>query len=113
MCPTVPDRLAILNVSGEQGDNLVADLAKEKFTITVINSAGGLIQEPEVSLLIGFHSERFPNLLDIVRKDCQRYRKYISAKGFMQGEMAGLPMVEVELGGAQLYLMNVERFEQI
>ncbi len=112
MNPAFPDQLAILDVSGEQEDKLFKNLAKEKFTFTVINSTGGMIQETEVCLLIGFQSERLPMLLEVVRKNCRPYRKYISARGFMQGEMAGPPMVEVELGGAQLFLMNVELFEQ-
>jgi uncharacterized protein YaaQ len=113
MSLALPDRLAILNVSEAQKDTLFTHLAREKFIFTVINNTGGMIQEPEISLLIGFHSERLPVLLDVVRKNCHPYRKYISARGFIQSEITGLPMVEAELGGAQLFMLNVERFEQI
>ena len=113
MSPALPDRLAILNVSGEQEKTLFRQLAKEMFTFTVINNTSGMIQEPEVRLLLGFHNERLPILLDVMRKNCRPYRKYISTRGFMQGEMAGPPMVEAELGGAQLFVMKVERFDQI
>jgi uncharacterized protein YaaQ len=109
----LPDRLAILNISGAQESALFSHLAKEKFAFTVINNTGGVIDEPVVSLLVGFHSERFPILLDVVRKNCRSYRKFISATGYMQGDMTSLPFVEAKLGGAQFYLMNVERFEQI
>jgi uncharacterized protein YaaQ len=112
MSTALPDQLAILNVSREQEDKLFKHLAKEKFTFTVINSTGGIFQEPEVCLLIGFQSERLPILLEVVRKNCRPYREYISARGFVQGEMAGPPMVEAEMGGARLFLMNVELFEQ-
>ena len=109
----LPDRLAILNISGAQEDTLVKHLVKEEFAFTVINSTGGMIQEPKISLLVGFHSERFPALLEVVRKYCHPYRKFIPATGFVQGEMAGSPMLEAEMGGAHFYLMKVERFEQI
>jgi uncharacterized protein YaaQ len=107
------DRLAILTVSGLQVNLLMEHLGQEKFNFTVINSTGGMLQEPEVCLLVGFRSERLSALLDVVRQDCHPYRQYVSAQGFMQGEMANPPMVEVELGGARFYIMNVERFEQI
>jgi len=107
------DRLAILTVSGIQVDSLFLNLAKEKFAFTVINNAGGILQEPEICLLVGFHSENLPTLLDVVRKNCRPYRQHVPAQGFMHSEMANPPMVEVELGGARFYLMNVERFEQI
>jgi uncharacterized protein YaaQ len=106
------DRLVILTVSGAQVDALFAHLAREKFTFTMINSAGGMLQEAEVCLMVGFHSERLQVLLDIVRKNCHPYRQFVSTRGFMPGEMAGLPMLEAELGGAWFYMMNVEQFEQ-
>ena len=109
----IPDQLAILNLSGAQEGELLAHLVREKFAFTVINSTGGMIQEPEVNLLIGFQRERFPSLLEVLRQDCRPYRRYISATGITQGEMAVLPLLEAELGGAQLFIMNVERFEQI
>jgi uncharacterized protein YaaQ len=108
-----PDQLAILTVSGTQVEGLCEQLAQEKLFFTLINSTGGILQEPEVSLLVGFPSDRLPVLLEVVRKNCRPYRQYISTGGLVQGEMAGLPMLEAELGGARFYLMDVERFEQI
>jgi uncharacterized protein YaaQ len=111
--PLELNRLVILIVSGAQFDLLVKHLAREKFTFTVINTTGGMIQETEVCLLIGFHSDRLPTLLEVIRKDCHPYRQYVSSQGIMQGEKGNPPMVEVELGGARIYMMNVERYEQI
>jgi uncharacterized protein YaaQ len=113
MNPPLPDRLAILTVSGMQVDALFTQLTHEKFFFTLINSTGGLLKEPEVSLLVGFQSNRLPILLEIVRKNCRPYRQYVSTRGFVQGEMAGPPMLEAELGGARFFLMNVKRFEQV
>jgi uncharacterized protein YaaQ len=113
MSPALPDQLAILTVSGTQADALLAQLAHEKLFFTLINSTGGILQEPEVSLLVGFHSDRLPILLEVVRKYCRPFRRYISTQGLVQGEMAGPPMLEAELGGARFYLMDLERFEQI
>jgi uncharacterized protein YaaQ len=113
MSPSCIDCLAILTISGTQGDSLFASLTREKFAFTVINSKAGMLQEPEVCLLVGFQNDRLPIILDMVRKICHPYLQYVSTRGFVQGEMAGLPMLEVESGGARFYLMNVERFEQI
>ena len=108
-----PDRLAILIVSGTQVDALIAHLASQDFNFTVINSTGGMLQEPDVCLLVGFDSQRLPILLNIVRKDCRPYRHYVSTQGYMPGDLANPSMVETELGGARFYVMNLERFDQI
>jgi uncharacterized protein YaaQ len=83
MNPDLPDRLAILNISGAQESALFTHLAREKFS------------------------------LDVVRKNCRSYRKFIPAAGYIQGEITSLPFMEAKLGGAQFFLTNVERFEQI
>jgi uncharacterized protein YaaQ len=108
-----PDRLAVLTISGTQENTLFENLTRQKFFFTVVNNtAGGMFQEPEVCLLVGFQSKRLQALLDVVRKSCQPYRQLVSTRGIVQGEMVGPPMLEAELGGARFYLMNVSRFEQ-
>ena len=107
------DRLTILTVSGSQADLLMEQLKRAGFYFTVMHTTEGVIQEVEVCLLVGFHSERMSVLLNLVREKCRPYRQYVSAQGFLPGELANLSMVEAELGGALFCMMNVERFEQI
>jgi uncharacterized protein YaaQ len=114
MCMSLPllDRLAILTVSGAQADGLFSHLDSGKFNFTVINSTGGVLQEPEVCLLVGFQKDRLQDLMDLVRRDCRKYRQFVNTQGYSHGEMMSPSVVEAELGGARFYLMNVERFEQ-
>jgi uncharacterized protein YaaQ len=112
MSITSLDRLVILTVSGTQANALFVHLHKEQFNFTVINSTGGILQEPEVCLLVGFRNERLPALLDLVRKYCRPYRQFVNTQGYIQGEMTIPSLVEAELGGARFYMMNVDRFEQ-
>jgi len=107
------DRLTILTVSGSQADLLMEQLKRAGFYFTVMHTTEGVIQEVEVCLLVGFHSERMSVLLNLVREKCRPYRQYVSAQGFLPGELANPSMVEAELGGALFCMMNVERFEQI
>jgi len=83
-----PDRLVILIASGTKVDSLLAHLVRENFNFTVIKSTGGLLQEPEVCLLVGFERIRMMNLLDIVRTECRPYRHYVSTQGTLQGVLS-------------------------
>ena len=107
------DRLALLVVSGSQAGDLMKDLQQEKFYFTVIDTSGGVINEQVVCLMLGLPEERLPVLVDLARKHCQPYRQYIPAQMQPPGELMMLPMVEAQAGGAVVYLMNVERFEQL
>ena len=107
------DRLVILTVFDSQADPLMKQLTREDFHFTVINSTGGVMQEAVICFLVGFFHERMPVLLEIVRNKCRPYRKYIPTQSLLPGELANLPMLEAQLGGALIYMMNVERFEQL
>ena len=107
------DRLAVVTFSGIQKDTLFLQLAREHFGFTVVDSRGEMFQEPDVYILVGFHSDRLQALLDVVRRSCHSYHQFVSTQSVMRPEMP-LPLeVEAKMGGASFYLMNVERFEQI
>jgi uncharacterized protein YaaQ len=106
------DRLAILTVSGSQSEALMKELSRRKFQFTILNSSGGVMQEAQVSLLVGFAHQRLDLLLEVVRASCESYQRYIPAQGFPQGPLDNLAMVEARLGGALVCVMNVDHFEQ-
>jgi uncharacterized protein YaaQ len=109
----LPDQLVILIASGSQSDALMKHLTREGFHFTVIDSTNVMMQEPILCLLIGFFHPRRPALLDIIRKNCRPYRKFIPTQNLLPGELVNLPLVEARLGGALVYMVNVERFEQL
>jgi uncharacterized protein YaaQ len=107
------DRLMILTITGSQSDPLMKHLNRDGFQFTVINSTSEMMQESALCLMIGFSHERLSGLLEIIRIECSTYRKFIPTQSLLPGELSSLPMVEAELGGARVYILNVERFEQL
>lgn len=112
--PGIVDQLAFVAVSGTQAGDLMQHLTKNNFYYTKIDSSGGIIQEPMVCLLIGFDKERKDDLMKLSRKYCKPHKQYIPANMSVQpGYTNQIPMIEAQMGGAVIHLLNVERFEQI
>ena len=107
------DRLVILVASGHQTEELIQQLIRREFDFTIIDSSGGVFQEPTKSLLVGLNASRLPLLLSLVRKYCQPQTQYIPAQLSIPPNYTVLPMVEARTGGALVYTMVVERFEQL
>jgi uncharacterized protein YaaQ len=108
------DQLAFVAVSGSQAGDLMQNLTKNGFYFTKIDSSGGIIQEPMVCLLIGFDKSRKEDLMKLSRKYCQPHKQYIPANMSIQPGYANqIPMIEAQMGGAVIHLLNVERFEQL
>jgi len=104
--------LTIVIVANEQINELTQELIKGNYYFTRINSSGGILERETVSLLVGINKSRFDPLLTIINKCCHTRMKYIPARmeaPLMQGQPL---MIEAEVGGATVYAVEVERFEQ-
>jgi uncharacterized protein YaaQ len=113
----MPDReidlLILIMVSQSQSKKLMANLNKKHFYFTIIDSSSSLFHEPTVCLLMGLNHTRMETLNRLVKKYCQPYRKFIPVQMRGIGEFSHMPMIESLEGGATLYGMLVEHFEQI
>jgi uncharacterized protein YaaQ len=92
---------------------LTERLTRDGFYCTHIDSSGGILQEATVSLLIGFNKARLPSLLRSIRECCRTRQQFIPAH--VEAPLLEIqPMlIETEVGGATVYILDVERFEQL
>ncbi len=107
------DQIAFVVTSGRQSEELMQHLVQERFYFTRIDSSGGILQDPTICLLIGLNHLRMPVLLDLVEQYCHPYREFIPAQINLATGMPPLQMIEAQSGGALVYVLDVERFEQL
>lgn len=108
------DLLVILVVSELQAPQLMDRLRQEQYYFTKMDTLGGVIQESTICMILGVNHDRMLSLLNIVNEYCQPVTQYIPAQmANTPPEYLSMAMVEAKVGGAALYTMNVERFEQI
>ena len=107
------DFLVLIIVSEAQSKVLMKNLNKQHFFFTIIDSSNSLFSESTICLILGLNHRRIEPLDKLVRKYCQPYRKFIPVQMHASGEIGHLPVMESLEGGATLYGMPVEHFEQI
>jgi uncharacterized protein YaaQ len=107
------DQLFIVSVLGEQSGELTQRLTRDGFQITEINSSGGLFQELQVALLIGLNRQRQDQLLQHIRDCCHRQRRYLPTQFEGSSTLFHSSIIEAEVGGAMIFVVDVERFEQL
>ncbi len=109
---TLINELFIVVVDGEQLVELTRQLVQGGFYFTQVDSTGGFLQRSTACLLIGINNARHDPLLKIIRDCCHVRRTFIPARvenPLLQGQPL---MIEAEVGGATIYIVDVERFEQ-
>jgi uncharacterized protein YaaQ len=111
--PNEVNQLVIATVAGTQAGTLTEKLTNDGFYFTEVDSSGGLLYESTVSLFIGLDQARLPSLLKHIRQCCPTRRQFIPAHAEAPMLEIQPTMIEAQVGGATIYVLDVERFEQL
>ena len=108
-------KLIFAVVQGKDADNLRSALLDAGYRTTQINSAGGFLRESNATFLIGVDNDAVQDVLRIVKKTCYTRTQYVNPLlPIMEpGEFYMPNPVEVQVGGAAVFICNVNRYERI
>lgn len=108
-------KLVVTVVQGQDSIGLVAELARRGYRVTQINSAGGFLRENNVTLLMGVEDDQVRDLYRIIRENCHMRTQYVNPLlPIMEpGEFYMPNPVEVQVGGAAVFVMKMTRFERL
>ena len=103
--------LAIINYDDARG--VMNALMKEGFSITKLATTGGFLRAGNVTILVGLEDDKLNHAIDIIRTHSHTRKQVIPTTAELgMGFYPTMP-VQVEVGGATVFVMNVERFEKI
>lgn len=87
-------------------------LTEEGFQYTVIASTGGFLKDGKSTLLIGLDDNKVDDCIDVIKKTASTREQIVSQPpmDIMSG-MGMMSPIKVQVGGAVIFVVNVERFE--
>jgi uncharacterized protein YaaQ len=103
-------KLIIAIVQDKDANKLTNSLVKEGIQATKLASTGSFLREGNTTFLIGVNENEVEHTLKVVEENCQKRE---SAE--MQGPIingSGIFPVSVTIGGATIFIMNIEDFKQ-
>ncbi|MBI1800514.1 MAG: cyclic-di-AMP receptor [Chloroflexi bacterium] len=108
-------KLIMSIVNGDDKHGLTEALKKAGFQSTVISTTGGFLREGNATVMIGVEDARVAEVLNIIRDNCHRRTQYVNPLPPVMepGELYMPNPVEVEVGGATIFVINVERAERV
>ncbi len=108
-------KLFITVVQEDDADAVSAALSEQDFRSTRINSAGGFLRRGNVTFLVGVDEARTGDLLDLIRRHATTRVQVVTPVPamFEPGETAVPYPVEVQVGGATVFVFDVDRFERL
>ena len=107
-------KLVLAIVNDEDGNKVLGELSSNGFSVTKLATTGGFLKAGNMTLLIGTEDEKVQEVIDIIKKKSQR-RKQITASPMPMGASASFTPypIEVQVGGATIFVVDVDRFEKV
>lgn len=102
-------------VHDEDSSRLVVELNKNGFRVTKLNSSGGFLRSGNTTLMLVVDEEQLPQVLETIRTHSSARKAAINTNvtpSSIAGAYIPYP-VEVTIGGATVFVLNVEYFEKM
>jgi uncharacterized protein YaaQ len=93
---------------------IIDDLVNGGFKFTIIGTTGGFLREGNTTILIGTEESSIEQLLEIVHRDSQAREQLVNVSPYEPvgpSSFIATP-VKVPVGGAVVFILDVERFER-
>ena len=106
-------KLIIAIVNRDDANTVTQNLTKKGFYSTKLASSGGFLLSGNVTLLIGVAEEKVEQVIDVIREHSHSRKQLIPATSEMGMSYLPTMPVEVTVGGATVFVVDVERFERL
>lgn len=107
-------KLIFAIVHDEDGPKVMDELNRNGLSVTKLCSSGGFLKSGNTTLLVGIEEERLDEVIEIIKKKSKSRKQVINSSMTPNG-MGGMFVpypVEVVVGGATIFVTNVDRFEK-
>jgi len=93
-------------------ENSVYALIEAGFSVTHLASTGGFLGRRNVTLLIGLGDDQEEKAIEILSHTCRKRVEYVATP--LEGAPFHMPLsTPITVGGATIFTMRVDRYEEI
>ena len=106
-------KLILAIVSNDDASVLMKELVKEKFSVTKLASSGGLLRKGNTTLMIGSKDDDIDKVVDIITKFSKTRNELVPSSVISDIGIIPSTPLEVTVGGATIFIVDVEKFKKI
>ena len=106
-------KLVFAILQGDDYEQVVRELTKNGFYVTLLNSVGGFLKKRSVTIMIGVEEVRLEELLDTLRDEAgERIETVYQTPAVTGGPMMGIPPtipMDVNCGGVTIFVLDMDQ----
>jgi len=108
-------KLVVAIVHNEDAGPLVDALLEHEYRTTRLHSSGGFLKQSNATIILGVEDDRVEDVMSLVREHCTSRTQTVNPlPPIMEPGEFFMPFpLEVEVGGATVFVVPVDRFERL
>ena len=104
-------KLIFAIVQNDDSKRLKRALVQHRISVTRISTTGGFLHGGNTTLMIGVDKEKVEETLDIIKSKSSTRKEFMVIPSTLPGYADSSPTpVQVTLGGAKVFIVDVEQF---
>jgi uncharacterized protein YaaQ len=105
-------KMILAVVQADDAAKVTQALIEGGHRVTRIATEGGWLRRENSTMLLGVDDDQVNEVLNILQNTARRRTSYISVPREVPGAL-NAQVIDVEIGGATVFVLNVERFEHV
>ena len=108
-------KLVVAIVSKDDAEKTVSALTKAEFRATRIDSVGGFLKEKNSTILVGVDAKKVKDVITTIGQRAKSHKETLAPTPTMSGagEFVMADPVEVTVGGATVFVVDVDQFKRL
>ncbi len=103
-------KLILAIVSNDDAPAVSTALTKNNFYITRLATTGGFLRAGNTTIIVGTEDEKVEKVIELIGSEAKRRTEIVpSTASYDIGRYASFP-VEVQIGGATIFVLDVDKF---
>ena len=106
-------KLVLAIVSNDDASSVSAALTKENFSVTRLATSGGFLRAGNTTIIVGTEDDQVDKCIEIIGYECKKRTEVVpSSASYDIGRFATFP-IEVPVGGATIFVLDVDQFHKL
>lgn len=107
-------KMVMAVVQDKDSPRLAQNLVKQGIRATKLASTGGFLHAGNTTFMIGVQDDKVQEVLELIRSSCRSREQVVTPMSPMGSQLESyVPYpVTVQVGGATVFVLDIQRFEQ-
>lgn len=109
-------KLIIAIVQDEDSTEVIEALTEQNYRVTKLATTGGFLKSGNTTLMVGIEEEKVQCVIDVIKEICKKRKETLVTPTILGGSEGGYMQqypVQISVGGATIFVLDVDQFVKI